>query len=200
MSDINLPPIDPNQKDTNDLKETPNVEDTKVEAPKPQDSFTPFEELKAEQEKATRGTSKADTSADEIDDEDRRVMESVIDEKSRGIVDKVEGLETDLKVNSFLSDPKNEVYRPFADKIRTYAKSPAARNLTAEALARLAVDPRDMMVRGAEEERKASKEAKETATVGGSARPLEGSDELPNAWTLPDSEFRETIDKAKRGL
>jgi len=125
-------------------------------------------------------------------------MEAVIKDESKGIVSEVEGLKVDMKVNTFLAEDKNKLYRPYADKIREYAKSPAAKGLKAEAIARLAVDPREMMAMGAEEERKASKESRDSVSAGGTIRVKESSDKLPNAWDMSRDKFQQVIDKIKR--
>jgi len=181
-----------------DAPETPPVEGSEGSIEKKDDGvkkevFNPFEEN-------TNSGEDTDKTLDvEIDDDDRKTMSAVIKNESKGIVSKVEGLEVDMKVNTFLSDEKNKVYRPFQEKIREYAKSPASKNLTAEAIARLAVDPREMMAKGAEAERKASKESRDSVSAGSTARTPEGSNKVPDAWSLAPEKFKQAIEKAKRG-
>jgi len=168
------------------------VEEKKEEttAPVEEKDFAPFEE---EEEK------KPITGKDvDIDDDDRKVMQAVVQDENKGIVNEVQGLKVDIKVNTFLADDVNQVYRPYAEKIREYAQSPKAKGLKAEAIARLAVDPRDMMAKGAEEERKASKESRDSVSAGSTARAKEGSGKFADAWGMTPGKFKETIDKVKR--
>ena len=177
-------------------KETVDTVDKAVETNKPEDTFVPFEEVEVDNKQEV-AKDKSGSFVD-VDDEDRKVMEAVIEDESKGIKSEVEGLKVDMKVNTFLADEKNKVYRPFQEKIREYAKSPTSKGLKAEAIARLAVDPREMMAKGAEEERKASKASRDSVSAGGTVRVPEGSDKIPDAWSLSSDKFKETIEKVKR--
>jgi len=196
----NLPPTDPNQLDITDTKEDiKDDKDTETKTTKPETDFTPFEESEGDKTDSDTEKSTSSSKGVEIDEDDRKVMQSVINEESKDVKDDVAGLKVDMKVNSFLTDEKNEVYKPFAEKIREYAKSPAAKNLKAEAIARLAVDPREMIAKGAEAERKASKESRDSVSPGGAVRVKEGSSDLPDAWKETKEDFNKTIQKAKYG-
>jgi len=172
--------------------------DKTVKTDKVEDSFVPFEEVEADNKQEV--SKDKSSSSVEIDDDDRKVMEAVIQDESKGIKSEVEGLKVDMKVNTFLADDQNQVYRPYADKIREYAKSPTVKGLRAEAIARLAVDPREMMAKGAEEERKAFKESRDSVSAGSTARTPKGSDKIPNAWDMSQEKFKEVINKVKRNL
>jgi len=190
----NLPQTDNNQ-DTNPtngdyVKDEGTEKDTPIEK---EDNFSPFEESDSNEDKDSN------TPDVDIDDDDKKVMQAVVKGENKGIISEVEGLKVDMKVNTFLADEKNKVYRDYQEKIRTYAKSPAAKGLTAEAIARLAVDPREMMAKGAEAERVASKESRDSVSAGQTARTPEGSTGVPDAWSMPQDKFKETIEKAKRG-
>lgn len=194
MADLdNLPQADVDQ-DTSSQEE--GSDDKKpVEETKKEDTFNPFEQ---EEDKGKKEEVADDTPDVDIDEEDRKVMQAVVKEENKSVISKLDKMEVDTKVNNFLSDEKNKVYRDYQEKIRTYAKSPAAKGLTAEAIARLAVNPRDMIAKGAEEERKASKESRDSVSPGSTARTPEGSDKVPNAWKMSQDKFKETIEKAKR--
>lgn len=195
MADLdNTPQADTNQ-DTNPtqgdyIKDEGTKQDTSIEK---EDIFSPFEESNVKEDKDSN------TSDVDIDDEDRKVMQAVAKDEDRVIINEVEGLKVDMKVNTFLADERNKVYRDYQEKIRAYAKSPAAKGLTAEAIARLAVDPREMMAKGAEAERVASKESRDSVSAGQTARTPEGSNKVADAWSMPQDKFKETIEKAKRG-
>ena len=195
MEDINNLPQTDTDQDTSPTKgDYIDKEDTKSDvSTEKKDDFSPFEEGNDKEDKDSAPTSNVD-----IDDEDRKVMQAVAKDEDKVIINEVQGLKVDMKVNTFLADEKNKVYRDYQEKIRTYAKSPAAKGLTAEAIARLAVDPREMIARGAEEERKASKESRDSVSPGSTARTPEGSNKIPNAWDMPQDKFKETIEKIKR--
>ena len=166
-------------------------EGVKGEVVEDESAFSPFEEV--EEKKEETPSTKTD-----IDDDDRDVMKAVFQDENKSTVEEVQGLKTDIKVNTFLSDEQNQVYKPYEKEIRKFAKSPVAKGLKPEAIARMAVDPREMMNRGAEAERKASKETRDTATPGSVVRKPEGSNKIANAWNLAPDKFKETIEKAKR--
>lgn len=153
-----------------------------------QDTFSPYrDENKSEESVKTEV-------GDDIDDEDKKAISSVVDDRTAGLQDDLEGLKAANRVGSFLEDEKNEVYKPFAAKIKEYASDPRAKGMSVEAIARLAINPRELMDAGAKQEREASKEAKAGQSSGGSsARPEGKGGELPDAFGLSSKDFEKTV-------
>lgn len=176
--------------------------------PPPSDDFDPFEQEENKDDKnkdkkdAKEGDDKGEDNKenqdDEIDDEDAKLIDARIDKIiSQRYADKFKKIdEQDVKekVDTFLNNPDNEVYKDFKDDIIKYANNPRTKGMTMEAIARLSVNPRTLMKKGAELESKASEEAKTKVTQGSvKQQPKVNTGKLPNAWELSDEEFDKAV-------
>lgn len=135
---------------------------------------------------------------DGLDKDDAKVIDSRIDARTGGMAGDISDLKANQAVDGFLSDEKNAIYKPFASKIREYAKHPSAKGMTVEAIARIAVDPRNLVAQGAEEERKAQLESGQGMTTGSSGRSVAPAGDLPDAFGLSEEAFDKATNNVKR--
>lgn len=102
-----------------------------------------------------------------------------------------EAFKREQQVSEFLNNPKNEDYKEFGDKIKELAKHPAAKGLTVNALARMAVPEEHWIKKGAELASNADAESRKTFTSGSAARDEvkgKSGDELGDPYAIKDGE------------
>jgi len=160
------------------------------------DTFSPF----ADSGEGDKGDGKKKGEGDdEMDDEDKQAIDARIREQTSGYDEKLSRIEREQSIDSFLADEKNEHLKPYASKMKEIARDPRSAVLDTKAIARLAVDPAQMIAEGARLEREAQAEGKSSVTGGAGNRPSSGGGELPNAWELSTEEFNKTVEKELEG-
>ena len=156
---------------------------------KKQDDFSPFDN--------SEGDGEDKKGVDNVDEDEQAAIRSVVQDENQSIVSRLDKNDARAAVNEFLENPKNAVYKDFASKIREYATDPRTKGMNIEAVARMAVDPRELAVKAAEKEREAQLEANK-GIVGGSTGRAESIDpsQLPDANSLTPEEFEATVNKS----
>ncbi len=137
----------------------------------------------------TKEEEKVEVKGEELDEEDQAAIDSRVDAKTQKLATDVTEVKMKQDISDFLNQEGNEVYKPVADQIKEFAQHPKAKGMSMEAIARMAVDPRDLIAQGAKKEREATEESKEGVTAGSSGRPTPDGDTLPNAFDLSKDEF-----------
>lgn len=185
--DTDLPEEDAQEEETpEDADVEGKVSEEKEESA---DDFVPFGDDQEEKEEEPD---------EELDDEDRKVIDSRVKAHTSKLEDEVLSVKRSQEVSDFLDQSDNEVYRPVAAKIREYASNPRSRGMSIEAIARMAVDPRDLVSEGAKKEREATKESEEGMIAGASGREIEEQGKLPDAYGLSKEEFEKKASEAMR--
>lgn len=174
-----------------EIDDEPGKEDDKIEKEKEVDTFDPFVEKEGEDEEE-----KAIDDEDGMTEEDARLIDSRTQKIIGPLQKTINELQMEKAINQFMEDPKNEVYISYREKIKEYALHPKSKGMSLEAVARLAVNPRELIRKGATLERQANNNAKSVATHGKpiAITPTKGS--LPNAWDLSQEEFLQVTDRA----
>jgi hypothetical protein len=129
---------------------------------------------------------------DEIAPEDETLITKVVAKQLAPILDKQIAEEDEQEVSKFLTE--NPDFKPYEAKARKYMSHPSRRHLPIETIF-YEVAGKDLMKLGAERNRKADEEAKQTQTGGGSSR---GGGKAKNAWEMTPEEFEAEKEKTRR--
>jgi hypothetical protein len=135
-------------------------------------------------DKANKGNNDKDDDGDEIDPEDENLIAKVVDRKLKPLIDKQIAEEDENEINSFLK--VNPEFEKYAGKVRKFAQHELRKNIPIESLF-YEVAGKDLMKIGAEKERKATKEAKDTTAGGGNNRNNAGGSK--DIWSMTPEEF-----------
>lgn len=184
--------MDDNNEEVKDTTEDTPATTVPEEKPVVEDTFSPFDEQEEPEE-----TKKVEGSEDDgMIDEDKKLIDERIETKVGAYQQKIDRIEKMQAVDSFLADPENDLYKPFASKIREYALHPKSKGIAVSAIARMAVDPRKILEEGAKRAQAADIEARDSVSGGADNRPSTEESKLPNAWKLSKDEFNKTISDA----
>lgn len=141
------------------------------------------------------GEDNKESEDDEIAPEDEALISKVVAKKFAPLLDKTIQAEDDKEVGDFLKD--NPDFKPFEAQARRYMAHPSRRHLPVQTIF-YEVAGNKLLKIGAERQRKADTEAKNTQTGGGSSRAGEGA---KNVWDLSTEEFeaeKERVRQANR--
>ena len=160
--------------------------------------FNPFNNTYNDNKSDDKNDGKNDE-GDDFDADDKEALEELVNKKvDQRFVNQEARIDSNTRtneVNDFLTREGNEVFKPYADKIKEYVQSPVAKGLTLEAIARLAVDPNDMIKQGATLEKEA-RIVNDRGVVGGAgAKTITPSDELPDPAGMSSAEFGKAVEK-----
>lgn len=154
MSEENLEGLDPNV----------DVPEKEIKASDLADEIVdenPFEEFVA----GDGGDTKID-----VEEDDVKVIGSVVDKKLTPMQRELQQTRIELQMDRLLNSADGEAYKPFVEKIKKYAADPRLKDLSFKAKADLAVGTAFWKRKGAEEERRARAEARESESFGSGAR------------------------------
>ncbi len=132
----------------------------------------------------TKNDNDNDGDEDEIDPDDEKVISKVIDRKLKPLIDKQIADEDENEINAFVK--ANPEFEPYAGKVRKFAQHDSRKNIPIESIF-YEVAGKDLMKIGAEKERKATKEAKDSTAGGGNNRGNNAG--TKNVWDMTPEEF-----------
>ena len=130
---------------------------------------------------------------DEIAPEDEELITKVVSKRFAPILDKTLAAEDDKEIAAFLKD--NPDFAPFEAKARKYIAHPSRRHLPVKTVF-YEVAGDNLIKIGADRQRKADEDDKQTQTGGGSNRAGEGG---KSVWDLTPEEFEAEKERVRRG-
>ncbi|MCF7898932.1 MAG: hypothetical protein K9L31_03205 [Candidatus Pacebacteria bacterium] len=134
-----------------------------------------------------------DDSSDDKD-EDKEFITNVVAEKFKPLFEKQIAEEDDIEIKKFISE--NPDFKNYESKARKYISHPSRRNLPIESIF-YEVAGKDLMKLGAERQRQADEEARQTQAGGGSNR---GESTERNIWDLTPEEFEAQKNELRKKL
>lgn len=146
--------------------------------------------------KADEGGDAGDTGEgedEEVAPEDEALIGKVVAKKFAPFLDKAQSTEDDREISEFVA--KNPEFKPFEAKVRRYIAHPSRRQLPVESVF-YEVAGRGLLKIGADRQKKADEDAKQTQTGGGSGRSGEGG---KTAWDMSKEEFEAEQARVRRG-
>jgi len=190
-----------NVEDVEDTAEDTGADDASVDAVDEKgekgdsESFSPFVEI----EDADKGD-KGDTDSDsiDVDAEDAKVIDArvaPVKEQTARLDSEIEQIKRSQAIDDFLSKEENADYVPFASKMKEIARDSRSGEIKVDYIAKMAMDPKALIEKGARMEREAQKEGRSGITGGASDRPSGPGGDLPNPDGMTDEEFQKTIDR-----
>lgn len=135
----------------------------------------------------------ADSDNDEIAPEDEELINKVVTKTFAPLLEKTMQAEDEKEITDFIKE--NPDFSQFEGKARKYIAHPSRRHLPIKSVF-YEVAGDDLIRIGAERQKKADEEARQTQTGGGSNRVAEGQ---KSVWDLTPEEFAEEQEKVRRG-
>lgn len=134
---------------------------------------------------------------DNIDKEDEKIISKQVQREIAPIKEAMYDNQIVAEVDGFLGSKGGEVYRPYEQKIKEFAKNPKLAGLKISAIANIAAG-NDLMKLGAERERAAGTEAIESSTGGDTRRPS-STGKIPDVRDMSREDFGGLVEKVRQG-